>query len=29
VRKRRGAPAGQVELKRSESVRVYPRGEGE
>lgn len=27
VRKRRGAPAGQVELKRFETVRVYPRGE--
>ncbi len=25
VRKRRGAPAGQVELRRYESVRVYPR----
>jgi predicted ribosome quality control (RQC) complex YloA/Tae2 family protein len=27
LRKRRGAPAGQVELRRSETVRVYPRGE--
>jgi predicted ribosome quality control (RQC) complex YloA/Tae2 family protein len=27
VRKRRGAPAGQVELKRYETVRVYPKGE--
>jgi predicted ribosome quality control (RQC) complex YloA/Tae2 family protein len=27
VRKRRGAPAGQVELRRAESVRVYPRGD--
>ena len=26
VRKPRGAPAGQVELRRWESVRVYPRG---
>lgn len=25
LRKRRGAPPGQVELRRSESVRVYPR----
>jgi predicted ribosome quality control (RQC) complex YloA/Tae2 family protein len=27
VRKRRGAPAGQVEIRRFEIVRVYPRGE--
>ena len=26
VRKERGAPAGQVSLKRSRTVRVYPRG---
>lgn len=25
VRKRKGAPAGQVELRRSETVKVYPR----
>lgn len=28
VRKRRGAPAGQVELLRWESLKVYPRGGG-
>lgn len=27
VRKRRGAPAGQVQLRKFETVRVYPRGE--
>jgi len=27
VHKRRGAPAGQVEIERYETVRVYPRGE--
>lgn len=27
VRKRRGAPPGQVQLRKFETVRVYPRGE--
>lgn len=29
VRKRRGAPAGQVELRRWQSLKVYPRGGGD